>query len=114
MLKNVDRAFGWLLSLGAALHAVGSFTAYDWLTPNLVWALSGSLAAALVAAVNLLRVNRLGDRALAWVSFAGSFCWLLIAIAFGASIHAIFDPRVLYHVVAAIVLVGFSLRAARV
>jgi hypothetical protein len=78
----------------------------------LVWALSGSLAALLVAALNLMRVNRPADRTLAWVSAAGSIAWTLVAIGFGASIGNVFDPRAMYHTITGIVLAAFSARTA--
>ena len=112
MSKMIDRWFGWLLLLGAVLHGYGSLQSYSWLTPELVWALAGTLAIGLLAAINLLRVSRPGDRALAWVSFAGCAGWLVLAFGFGVSIGAPLDPRVLYHVLAALVLAAFSLRAA--
>ena len=112
MLKNVDRVFGGLLLIGAALHAYGSLKGYPRGSEVLVWALSGSLSAGLVAVLNLLRVNRPSDIALAWVSFGSSLCWAALALAFGAAIDAVADPRVLWHVIAALVLAGFSLRTA--
>jgi hypothetical protein len=107
-MKQIDRAFGWLLAIGAALHAYGSLTFYGPQTVTLVWALSGSLAASLLAALHIMRVNRPADRTLAYVCFAGSLCWGAIALAFGLTISAPLDPRVLYHVIVALVLTGFS------
>jgi peptidoglycan/LPS O-acetylase OafA/YrhL len=112
MLKKIDRLLGWLLALGGVLHGYGAFTAYEFLTPVLVWSLAGSLAALLLAAINLMRVERPQDRTLAWVGFAGSLGWLSVVLAFGASINKPFDPRVLYHLIAAAALAAFSLRTA--
>ena len=111
-MRNVDRAFGWLLVVGAILHSIGSVVALRKDPGVLVWALSGSLAALLVAALNLMRVNRPRDRTLAWVSAAGSIAWTLVAIGFGASIGHVLDPRAMYHAIAGIVLAAFSLRTA--
>ena len=107
-MKYLDRAFGWLLVIGAALHAYGSLTFYGPQTVTLVWALAGSLAAFLLAAINLMRVNRPTDRTLGYVSFAGSLCWFGIALAFGIAIQDVVDPRVLYHAVVALALAAFS------
>ena len=71
-MNTVDRTFGWLLIVGAILHAAGSLAASRENPQLLVWALSGSLAALLVAALNLLRVNRPLDKQLALLSFVGS------------------------------------------
>lgn len=112
MLKIVDRSLGCLLLLGGVGHTYGSFRSYAFLTPLLVWALSGSLAVTLLAAVNLVRANRSDDRALAWVSFAGCLGWIALAIAFGFATRNVLDPRVIYHVVVSLGLAGLSLGAA--
>ena len=111
-MKTLDRVLGWLLVLGAMLHSIGSVVALRQKPDMLVWALSGSLAALLVAALNLMRVNRPADRTLAWVSAGGSIAWTLVAIGFGASIGNVLDPRAMYHTIAGIALAAFSVRTA--
>jgi hypothetical protein len=106
----LDRIFGWLLVVGGLLHAVGSWHALHNDPPQLVWALSGSLAALLVAALNLLRTGRPTDRPLAWVSFVASVAWVAIAVGFGAAIGHLGDPRAVIHAVNAVVLAGLSVR----
>jgi hypothetical protein len=111
-MKTIDRVFGWLLVVGAILHSIGSLVALRGNPGVLVWALSGSLAALLVAALNLMRVNRPADRTLAWVCAAGSIAWTLVAIGFGASVGNVLDPRALYHTIAGAALAVFSVRTA--
>ncbi len=111
-MRTVDRVFGWLLVVGGLLHTVGSVVALANKPDVLVWALSGSLAALLVASLNLMRVNRPNDRTLAWVCAAGSAAWVLVALAFGLSIGNALDPRALFHAVSAAILAGFSVRTA--
>jgi hypothetical protein len=106
----LDRTFGWLLVVGALLHAGGSWHAFHDDPPRLLWALSGSLAALLVAALNLLRVGRPTDRPLAWVSLAASLAWVAVAVGFGAVIGRLGDPRAMIHAVNAAVLAALSLR----
>ena len=106
----LDRVFGWLLVVGGLLHGVGSWYALRNSSPQLVWALSGCLAAILVAALNLLRVGRPADRPLAWTSFAASLAWVAVAIGFGVAIGHPADPRAVFHAVIALVLAGLSLR----
>jgi hypothetical protein len=111
-MKIVDRVFGWLLVLGGILHSVGAVAALKATPGALVWPLAGSVAAFLLAALNLMRVNRPGDRTLAWVSAAGSIAWFGVAMGFGASVGNFLDPRGLYHAIVAAVLAGFSIRTA--
>ena len=111
-LPTIDRIAGWLLVLGALLHAYGSYVAYPSLSANLVWAWSGSVAALLLAAINLLRVNRPTDGSLAWISFVGCILWIGIVAAFASTLPNPIDPRPLYHLVVTLVLAALSLRTA--
>jgi hypothetical protein len=110
-MNRVDLFFGWLLVLGGLLHAVGSWTGYRQSPELLLWALSGSLAAILVATLNVLRVGRPADRSLAVASFVGSVVWMAIALGFGFVIGNVLDPRVMIHAVNAGVLAIFSVRS---
>ena len=111
-MVTVDRGFGWLLVVGALLHAFGSWSGYRDEPETLVWALAGTVAALLLAALNLMRVGRPGDGVLAWVCVAGSIAWVAVALCFNAAIGSILDPRGLIHAVNAAVLAGFSIRTA--
>jgi hypothetical protein len=111
-MKNVDRIFGALLLVGAVLHVYGSISSYPLGSPELVWALSGSLACALTAVLNLVRAARSEDMTIAWIAFVASICWVAVAVGFGAAIGNLIDPRVLWHAVAALALTVYSLRTA--
>ena len=106
----LDRFLGGLLTLSAAGHTVGTLAFYQWPSEIFVWSLGASLAAFLLAAINLLRVNRPTDRALAGICLAGSPGWLALVIAFGVVIGQMLDPRVLMHGVAAVGLTVMSIR----
>jgi len=110
-MKIIDRIFAWILVLGGVLHGWGSCYMYRNEPMTMLWSLCATLLTLLIAAVNLLRVERPGDRPLAWISFAGSLSWAIAAFAAGVLIHNIFDPRPMMHWVTALVLAGFSLRA---
>jgi hypothetical protein len=112
MTRTLDRLFGVLLLVGALLHSYGSISGYPSGSQELVWALSGSLAAGLIAVLNLVRSGRPEDRTLAWIAFLGSLSWVAVAVGFGVAIGNLFDPRVLWHVISALALAGFSLRTA--
>jgi len=109
-IRILDRVFGVLLLIGSALHSYGSISSYRLGTPELVWALSGSLAGGLTAAINLVRSGRPKDLAIAWLALVAGIAWFAVAIGYGAAIGNIFDPRVLWHATCSLVLVFFSLR----
>jgi uncharacterized membrane protein len=108
MLKITDRAFAVLLLLFAAGHVIGSVQAYAFLTPELVWAISATAFAALLAVLNFVRAGRPEDRTLAWICFGGCVAWIVLALSFGISVGNIFDVRADLHALAAFVLAVFS------
>ena len=110
MLRLVDKSFAVLLFVAAALHAYGSLVGYPLGSEVLVWALSGTLSAGLIAVLNFVRANRPHDHTLAWIAVGSSLCWAAVALGFGNAIGNLIDPRVLWHVLAALALAGFGLR----
>ena len=70
------------------------------------------MAELLLAGLNLLRVGRPGDHALAWVSFAGCIGQLIAVIAFGKLIGNYLDFRFVIQGIVTLALAGFSLRTA--
>lgn len=108
MLKVVDRIFGCLLVLGACGHTVGTILWTQPMSGIFIWSLGSSLAAALLATVNIVRAGRPDDKTLAVITLVGTACWALVALGFGMSIHNVLDPRPLGHVVISIILVFFS------
>jgi hypothetical protein len=110
--RAIDFTLGGLMFLGAMAHGYGSLVAYPLGSEVLVWSLSGSGFAVLLAVLNLLRAGRPHDRTLAWICAGGCILWALAGIAFGAAIHAFFDPRVIFQVVVSAALADLSVRAA--
>ena len=112
-LIYLDRGLAWLLILSACLHSYGAYLGYGFMTPAQFWAWVASVAIVLIAALSLLRVNRPGDRGIAWVAFAGSVAWTFAALVFGAVLMGyILDPRALINAIEAAALAAFSLRDA--
>jgi hypothetical protein len=111
-MKLIDRIFAGILIFGGLMHGVGSFHMYRNEPMTLLWSLCATILTLLIAAVNLLRVERAGDRPLAWISFAGSLSWAVAAFTAGVLLGNIFDPRPTMHYVTALVLAGYSLKAA--
>jgi hypothetical protein len=108
----VDRIFGWLMVLGSLAHSMGSLQAYGSKPEILLWAESGTLAGLLVGALNLLRAGRPQDRTLAWISFAASAAWFVLALAFGKVVGNYFDFHAVIFMVITLVLMVMSLRTA--
>ena len=73
-----------------------------------IWSLGSSLAAVLLAALNIVRAGRPDDKTLAVITAVGTTLWALVAFAFGVSMHNVRDPRPLGHVAISIILVIFS------
>jgi hypothetical protein len=111
-MKILDRICGWLIALGSVGHSIGSYLAFKTDPMELLWAESGTLAALLLAAVNLLRSGRPGDATLAWVCVGGNAAFLVMLFAFGRIIGNLVDPRVVIQSAAVLVLLGMSLRSA--
>jgi hypothetical protein len=110
-MRILDRLFCGLMFLGGIGHGIGSYQFYRSQPMNLLWALSASFATFLLAAINLLRTGRTGDRTLAWISFAGCFVQIGFAVSFGLLIGNVFDFRPLTTAIIALVLASFSLRS---
>jgi hypothetical protein len=108
--KTLVQFFGVLLLVGAVLHAYGSISSYHVGSTELVWALSGSLAAALTAVLNLVRAGRPGDMTVAWITLAANISWAAVAAGFGVAIGNLIDPRALWHLISALALAAFSMR----
>lgn len=111
-MKVLDRILATILVLGGLGHATGSYLGYRHEPLTLLWALSASLFSLLVAAVNLLRSGRPGDRPLAWIAFAGSLALAISAFTFGVLIGNAFDVRALVNGLTALMLAAFSLKTA--
>ncbi|MFL6429682.1 MAG: hypothetical protein ACJ71S_15665 [Acidobacteriaceae bacterium] len=110
-MRIVDRIFGWLMVLAALLHCMGTLTAHLGEDVTL-WSLGAGLGELLLAAINLMRVGRPADRALAWVSFAGCLGWLVVIAGFAHLIHSFVDFRVVIQGVITLVLAVMSARGA--
>jgi len=108
MLKVVDRSFGWLLLLASFGHTVGTILWTQPMSGIFIWSLGSSIAAALLATLNILRAGRPDDKTLAIITGVGTACWALVAFAFGKSIGHVLDPRPVGHVVISLVLIFFS------
>jgi uncharacterized protein YndB with AHSA1/START domain len=108
-MRRFDQTFGIFLLIGAAGHTAGTLLLLTALSDIWIWSLGAALAAFLLGALNLLRAARPHDRTLALIATIGTALWASLAMVFGITIGNIWDPRVMTHFVASVVLVGFGL-----
>jgi hypothetical protein len=110
--KYLDRTLAVLLMLGAVGHTLGSFKTYGDQPIVLLWALCASVLVVLLGAINLLRVSRPTDAALAWICVGGMVCWLACTLAFGHLIGSLADFRIVIFSVLSIGMIFFGVRTA--
>ena len=110
-MRWIDRGLSGLLILGGVGHSFGVLGFYR--DPHtLFWSLTASLLIALLAAVNLLRSWRPGDRALAAIAAAATAAYFLFTLGFGRLIGDMADFRVILFGVLTLGLTAFGLRDA--
>lgn len=114
MLAKVDRAFSWALIILSAGHGfLGTLLSSDLNASSTVWSFSGSIAAWLIAAMNLLRAGRPDDKAIAWVALAGTFSWLGLMFWLAHAAQMWGDIRIWLFVFVSVGLGLFSWRTLR-
>jgi hypothetical protein len=110
-MKWIDRGLSCLLILGGIGHTYGVLSFYK--DPHtLFWSLTATELIFLLAAINLLRTWRPGDRALALVTSCGSAAYLAFTLRFGQLVGDLTDPRVILFGVLTAGLTAFGLRQA--
>jgi hypothetical protein len=110
-VKWIDRGLSCLLVLGGVGHTFGVLDFYK--DPHtLFWALTASVLIFLLAAINLLRTWRSGDRALATLTACASAAYFVVTLRFGQLIGDITDFREILFGVISAGLTFFSLRDA--
>ncbi len=113
-MKRIDYLFAALLILFSAGHGfLGTLAADGWNSSASVWSFSGSVAAWLVAAINILRTGRPHDKGVAVIALAGSLSWIGLMAWLAVVAHMISDVRIWLFVGTAAGLVGFSIRTLR-
>ena len=111
-MRNLDRILSVLLIVGAIGHTFGVTQFYRNQPDSLFWSLCTGLLILLVAAINLLRSWRPGDRAIAWMSAAASASYIIVTFGFGRLIGNMADPRVIGFGLISIGLLFFSASGA--
>lgn len=110
-MKWVDRGLSCLLILSGLGHTFGVLNFYRD-PQTLFWSLTATLLIFLIAAVNLLRTWRPGDRALAVITTCASAAYFLATLRFGQIIGNLADFRIILFGVLTLGLTAFGLRDA--
>ena len=110
-MKWIDRALSGLLILGGVAHTLGVMDFYAD-PQTLFWSLTASELIFLLAAINLLRTWRPGDRALAAITAVATAAYFLFTLRFGQIIGNLVDFRVILFAALSLGLTAFSIRDA--
>lgn len=109
MTKKLDYFLCIALILFSAGHGIlGTLASMGWQTPDAVWSFSGSVAAWLIAALNILRINRPSDTQVIALALAGNLAWVGLMIWLGFVAHMFLDVRLWLFVLTTIGLAAFS------
>jgi len=111
-MRIVDRILSVLLVLGATGHTFGVMQYYRNQPDALFWSLCAGFLIVLVAAINLVRTVRSGDRVIAWTAAGASLGYLVVTLGFGRLIGNMADPRVIGFALISLGLVYFSVTDA--
>ena len=110
-MRWIDRGLSGLLILGGIGHTLGVLDFYT--DPHTLFlSLTASELVFLLAAINLLRSWRPGDRALATICACASAAYFVFTLRFGQVIGDLTDPRVILFGVLTLGLTAFSFRDA--
>ena len=110
-MRWIDRGLSLLLILGGIGHTFGVISFYK--DPHtLFWSLTASILIFLLAAINLLRSWRPGDRALAAITAVASAAYFLFTLRFGQIIGNLVDFRVILFAALTLGLTAFSVLQA--
>lgn len=96
-MKKFELILCGLLGFGGAGHLFGTLSGYQPGTEVFVWSLSATAFVALLVFLHVLRILRPGDKPVRAAASLASVVWIGLALAFGAAIGDIADPRALTH-----------------
>lgn len=102
-----------LLALGGMGHLVGTIIGYQPGTEVFVWSLSATCFVFLLVFLHVLRVYRPQDKPVKVAASVGSVAWISLALAFGAAVGNVTDPRALMHAVVTAGLLFTSVLGSR-
>ena len=113
-MKQADYALSVILIVLSAGHGfVGTLAAEGWDSSTSMWSFSGSVAAWMIAAVNILRVGRPADKGVAMVALLGALSWVGLMVWLAVVAHMIADIRIWLFISVAAGLSLFSIRTLR-
>ena len=105
-MNNFEYALCGLLALGGLGHLFGTLTGYPAGSEVFVWSLSATGFVFLIVFLQVLRINRPQDSAIRTGVSIATAAWVVLALAFGAAVGDIFDPRGLMHAIVSAALLA--------
>lgn len=108
-MRTVELILCSLLALGGLGHLAGTITGYPAGSEVFVWSLTATAFVFLLVFLHVLRIYRPEDRPVRVAASVASVAWVGLALAFGAAVGNIADPRALMH---AIVTAGLLVTSA--
>lgn len=108
-MKGVELVLCVLLALGGLGHLFGTLAGYEPGSEVFVWSLSATCFVFLLVFLHVVRIYRPQDRTVRMAAIVASGAWIGLALAFGAAVGDIADPRALMHVVVTSALLMTSL-----
>lgn len=112
-MRKVELTLCGLLALGGGGHLLGTITGYQPGTEVFVWSLTATCFVFLLVFLHALRIYRPKDRPVKVAASVASVAWIALALAFGAAVGNLADPRALMHAVVTAGLLLTSLLGSR-
>jgi hypothetical protein len=114
-MRRLQFVLAALLALGGTGHLVGTLTGYPPGSEVFVWSLTAVCYVYVLVFLHVLRISRPDDRPVMVAATIATLAWLVLALAFGAAIGNIADPRALTQagISAALLVTTFLTRGRR-
>jgi hypothetical protein len=111
-MKKFEFVLCALLAVGGIGHLLGTLTGYVPGTEVFIWSLTASVFVFVLVFLHVLRIVRPADRPVRAAANIVSVAWICLALAFGASVGNIADPRALMHAIVTLGLLITSVMAS--
>lgn len=112
-MRTVELVLCALLALAGLAHLGGTIAGYEPGSEIFVWSLSATGFVFLLVFLHVLRVYRPADRPVRAAATVASIAWIGLALAFGAAVGDVADPRALTHAALTLALLATTMVGRR-